>query len=255
MMQKIILALGLMLCFGLACNPAGTNGLNSNPNANEPGEGAKQIPQEGRRERIFVALLQGLHQEDPKAFMQEFYRLYALDRQGGEFKTLRKIALQGQTDSLWWMECQFAADTRTCAEQSDTRQFIFDAKGHLLWEEQAQGTQLLSIWPEENPLLLVWTANCEGQGSHRLYRLESGELINILNPMEEPSPPTVNSRLYKNGVLELSLRDLNRDSLPDLFFSGNLLADDPATGYRKGQQLSLAFIYRPSKEWFVWQGD
>lgn len=210
---------------------------------------------EKRRQQVFVALVQGMYKEDSEGFLQEFKRLYGENPKLGELQELQKMAIYGFGDSLMLLSFAYTEDS-TCAGANEKKLFIFNKKGQLLYEQAYYSLRQVQVWEEKEPLLLLCITSCDAKGKHNLYRGVAGELVNVLNPLEEETPPSYDAQAYNPAEMRLEVKDLNRDSMPDLFFSTESYRLTTESKRIKDSKfpLHMAFLYRPSKESFVWQG-
>lgn len=180
-----------------------------------------------------------------------------------ELTICKNTYMYGYSDSLWIVELK-ALDDNLCHPYGLRRQFIFDAAGHLIYEDSATQVEFVKIWKEKSPLLMTLNSDCKGRGQHHFYKYESGQLIDIFNVLLETTPLTYDEQksddyaIFQPAVLTLSVVDKNGDGRNDLVFSGQrLLLKGPdnkqytESAPYKREKVEYVFLYEPGEDWFI----
>lgn len=106
-------------------------------------------------------------------------------------------------------------------------QLLLTKEGKLVKTLTAQRFELVKIFPNQPPLLLVLMATAKGNGGHELYKVTGDTLENVYEGYDEYNVKTYDSHqeniVYKPNELILTIKDHNNDGYNDLSFKGDVL--------------------------------
>ena len=212
----------------------------------------------------FSPLLDTAYDWQSDSFLMALCQTYDLPT-GTTIARLERHPLYGYADTLFWVETIVpTAQDSLCPHPIRRQQLLFDATGQLIHQNKANMAQFLPDAVDSLPLYLEAFVNCEGQGTHQVYRYENKALIPVLDPLMEHPPITYDihpdSFLLAGGALTPRLQDLNADGHLDLLLEGRLVYLYSPRGQRYSAQrpykrvrIAHHFVYAPAKEYFVWQ--
>ncbi|MCD7932118.1 MAG: hypothetical protein LUH15_12630 [Tannerellaceae bacterium] len=119
---------------------------------------------------------------------------------------------------------------------------------------QAEQYELINVFPDQNPLLLILNATGKGNGWHEIYRIKDNTCINICEPDEPVQTYDAHKDhdLFDHPELQLTIEDRDNDGFNDLIFKGARQYYDPPaqTTVLKSEPVEYLFLYNPEKEIF-----
>ena len=217
-----------------------------------------------RKDKVFRPILDSAGRADKKNLLRNLSQQYGSPfSESVELNQCKYSKFYGYKDSIWILELK-TGNEALCPPYGTQLQYIFDAQGHLIYEDSAALMEMLVVWEDKAPLLMTIATDCKGTGQHHFYKYESGQLIDIFNVLMESTPLTydaeasTDAKIYKPEMLALKLMDKNKDGRNDLVFSGQRLIlkgpdDKKYTEMNpyKRESVEYIFLYEPIDDWFV----
>jgi hypothetical protein len=172
--------------------------------------------------------------KDSASFILELKKLSKIDSlrsQGATEKItfFKKIKLNGSNQDFIFIEYNSGHDYETGVgtEFPWKYQFLFDVQGHLIKSFYGLRFQLVEIFPNQNPFLLILTSTYRGNGGHEIYKISTDTLENVYDGYNEYAIKTYDSyedsKIYSPNELSLEIKDYNSDGFKDLIFTGKLI--------------------------------
>lgn len=221
-----------------------------------------------RRNLVFTAILDSAGRADKSKLLAKLKAAYDPTMSNSmELSSCSYHFLYGSQDSIWQISLK-SSEENLCNPFGLRRQFVFDAAGHLIFEDSAARFEFVKVWEDKPALLMTLNSDCEGTGQHHFYKYQSGQLIDIFNVLLETTPLTYDEQkaedyaVLQPALLPLRIEDRNKDGRNDLVFSGQrLLLKGPdnkeytiQNPYRK-EKVEYVFLYEPGEDWFVKHGS
>lgn len=104
-------------------------------------------------------------------------------------------------------------------------QFLLNTKGDLVKILAGYRFEVVSIFPNENPFLMLVLRTSKGNGGHEIYKVQSDTLINIYEGYFDYNLRTYDAhednKICKPNELNLTVKDYNKDGVNDISFKGN----------------------------------
>ena len=131
-------------------------------------------------------------------------------------------------------------------------QIIMTKEGKLIKILDGVRYELIKVFEDQAPLLLVLTSTSKGNGSHQLYKFSNDSLENVLDEMTGYFPRTYDAHtdqhINEPKELKLTVNDENNDGFPDLVFSGKIIYNSIQNDVsdlknNKSIPVKLIFIY------------
>jgi outer membrane murein-binding lipoprotein Lpp len=217
-----------------------------------------------KRSLVFKPILDSAGRADKPQLLAKLKETYhPVMSNSMELTTCSYHFLYGSPDSIWQVALK-ATEENLCNPFGVHRQFIFDATGHLIYEDSAARFEFVKVWEDKPALLMTLNSDCKGSGQHHFYKYQSGQLIDIFNVLLETTPLTYDAQkaddyaVLEPALLPLRIEDRNKDGHNDLLFSGQrLLLKSPdnkeyttQNPYRR-EKVEYVFLYEPGEDWFV----
>lgn len=128
-------------------------------------------------------------------------------------------------------------------------QIIFSSTGEPVKALSMMRYEFLKMEEDENPYLLTVASTGRGNGSHSLFRIVNGELVNVYEGFQNYFPRTYDAHddsiVNEPAELNMSVEDMNGDGYNDLRFYGQIvrIAKDKT-------QVEYIFLFDPDSERF-----
>ncbi|MCD7936778.1 MAG: hypothetical protein LUG98_07965 [Tannerellaceae bacterium] len=119
---------------------------------------------------------------------------------------------------------------------------------------QANRYELIEVFPDQHPLLLILNVTGKGNGWHEIYRMKNNNCINICEPDEfiKTYDAHTDYDIFDPPELQLTIEDCNGNGFNDLIFKGTRQYYDPPERIEtiKMEPVKYIFLYNPEKEVF-----
>lgn len=185
--------------------------------------------------------------KDTAAFFDRILPVFDIELTGFQDKhkkifDYRKIRLNGSDKDYFLIEFEHGQDC--LATYPWKFQLIFTPEGKPVKALKGDRCQLLTIFPEENPFLLVLLCTARGNGGHEIYKVSADTLENVYEGYYDYDLRTYDAHqdgfTYEPWELNLTIRDYNADGVNDIAFTGAIVPENPL---QKPIPVEYIFIY------------
>ncbi|WP_079242136.1 hypothetical protein [Chryseobacterium indologenes] len=144
-----------------------------------------------------------------------------VQQEGEKITVFKKVKINGSDQDYYFIEYDWKVGST--AEYPWKNQLILTQDGKLMKTLSAHRYELVSIFPKENPFLLVTSVTGQGNGGHELYKIAADSLVNIYEGEVRTYDAHEDNKVYEPNELKLKIKDYNNDGFNDIAFTGNLL--------------------------------
>lgn len=137
----------------------------------------------------------------------------------------KRLRLYGSNEE--YILCEYDYGSGCSAGFPWKYQLLFTPEGKLLITLGAFRFELLKVFPNQNPFLLIVISSARGNGGHQLFKVSGDTLENVYEGYTDYQTKTYDAHqdyaIYEPNELKISVKDLDRDGYADLTFSGKLI--------------------------------
>ncbi len=148
-----------------------------------------------------------------------------IQRDSEQITAYKKIKLFGSEKDYFVIEYDWKEGPM--AEFPWKYQVLLTADGKPFKVFSGQRFELLEVFKDENPFLLITIVSSRGNGGHELYKIKNDTLENIYEGYFDYELKTYDDnqddRVYEPNELILTLKDDNQDGFNDILFNGNIV--------------------------------
>lgn len=170
--------------------------------------------------------------KDTSSFVSKLKRCFhpeidenSVQQENERISAYQKIRIYGSKKEYYLIEYDYI--TGANASFPWKVQFILNSEGKLIKQFSALRYELLPVFPNQSPCLLILNVTSKGNGGHEIYRFTSDTLENIYEGYYDFKTRTYDAHedmsVFEPNELSISLKDENRDGFNDLLFSGHKL--------------------------------
>ena len=226
------------------------------------GKGAKHIDIESKIENSFVKgkfnsgeILNEYVTNFPKIndsiqLITALYNAFNLPSVSGftpsGIKFSEKVKLYGSKKTYFLIE--YTYDGSIGAEYPWKYQFLITEDGNPIQCFSALRCELVTIFENKNPYLLIVTSTYKGNGEHEFYRIENEKLVDVFEGFSNYFPRTYDAHednnLNEPNEFNLFFSDRNSDGLNDIIFKGDIIH----FGYKENKKIPVEYIFFYDKE-------
>ena len=166
--------------------------------------------------------------------------VYGDDHTNAKVNFSKTITIYGSLDKLNFIETE--TSTESSINYTGKAYIITNKDNEILLKLLGNEYMFEKIFPYESPFLIITEITFKGNGIHHFYGVENNKIKDFLNTnnWEIQTIGRKNMQeVYIPSQLNLTFEDVNKDSIPDAVFSGEVL--NVITN--KKNDISLVFIY------------
>jgi hypothetical protein len=184
------------------------------------------------KEKVFHHLSDFPAIKDTTQFIDDLVSVYDLkpgespvQKELEKITIYKKIKLYGSDKAFYFIEYDYAVGSM--ASYPWKYQVILTADGKLVKTLEADRFEFVSVYPKQHPLLLIVWRTAKGNGGHELYKGSADTLENIYEGYYDYAVKTYDKHedtdVFEPNELKLQFKDVNKDGLKDLIFTGKRL--------------------------------
>jgi hypothetical protein len=169
--------------------------------------------------------------KDTIAFIKELRKSCVLevDDMNGSFKEdityYRRLQINGSNERFILLEYDYHDG---CGAAFPWKyQLIFKNDGTLVKSIDGERFELVTIFPNQPPFLLIVTATSKGNGGHQIYKISGDTLENIYDGYKDYETQTYDAHqdntIFEPYELKLKIKDYNQDGWNDIAFYGKMV--------------------------------
>ncbi len=163
---------------------------------------------------------------DTAVFIQELKETFDLSIENTNLEievitAFQKVKVFGSNETYYLIEYDYKIGSG--AGYPWKYQLVLDETGKLIQLFSAQRCELVEVFPNENPFLLILNVTYKGNGYHELYVVQADTLENVLESDINTYDIHEDMQIYRPGELTLTINDWNKDGVNDLSFKGNII--------------------------------
>lgn len=185
------------------------------------------------------------------AWLKQFLDPYFLEivRPEEEITFFKQVKINGSMSDYYLVEYDYKSGCG--AEFPYKFQLLFTDEGKLLKRLNGQRFEFVTIFPGENPFMLVLSATSKGNGWHDLYRIVSDSLVNVYEGSCDFGDGThglrtydehEDGKIYDPRELKFVTHDFDGDGYNDIAFEGDAVTED---GLEKLFHMQMIILYNP----------
>lgn len=149
-----------------------------------------------------------------------------IEAKDGIITTFKKIKLFGSNREFYFLEYNWGIEG-CMASFPWKKQLLLTTEGKLVKILSGQRFDFVTIFPNQNPFLLLVSASARGNGGHEIYRISSDTIQNVYDGYFEYEVQTYDSEqnlsVFEPNELNIAFNDENEDGYNDIIFTGQKL--------------------------------
>lgn len=157
-----------------------------------------------------------------------------------------KVKLHGSKKTYFLID--YVYNGQVGAEYPWRHQFLLTENGDPVRCFSAYRYELVTIFNDKNPYLLIVNSTYKGNGKHEFYCFDNEKLVNVFDGFSDSFPRTYDAHednnLNEPNELNFYFSDRNSDSLNDIIFNGSIIH----LGYKGNKQIPVEYIFLFDKE-------
>jgi hypothetical protein len=142
-----------------------------------------------------------------------------------KISTFKKVKLFGSDKDYFFIEYDFEAGSM--ASYPWKFQILMTPEGRLVNSLSGQRFDFVSIFPRQNPFLLIVKATAKGNGGHEIYKISADTIENVYEGYFDYDVQTYDAHedqsIYEPFELNIAFKDENKDGFNDIVFTGQKL--------------------------------
>lgn len=170
--------------------------------------------------------------KDSAKFMTELRKISGFEveespvqKANEKITTFKKVKLYGSDKDYFFIEYDF--DVGSMASYPWKFQTLLTPEGRLVKSLSGQRFDFVTIFPLQNPFLLIVTATAKGNGGHEIYKISADTLENVYEGYYDYDVQTYDSHedqsINEPFELNIAFTDENNDGFNDIVFTGQKL--------------------------------
>jgi len=170
--------------------------------------------------------------KDTSKFITDLRQIFSLEvdespsqKANEKITTYSKVKIYGSNNFFFFIECDYGEGCM--AAYPWKYQLLLTSSGSLVKSLSGQRFEFVTIFPNQNPFLLIVTATAKGNGGHELYKVTADTLENIYEGYFDYDVQTYDAHqdlsVYEPNELKIELKDENNDGFNDIVFAGQKL--------------------------------
>lgn len=148
-----------------------------------------------------------------------------VQKENEKITVFRKVRLNGSDKEYFFIEYDWKAGSM--AEFPWKVQLLLTEDGKLVKTMAGLRFDFVSVFPDQNPFLLILTATAKGNGGHELYKIAGDTLENIYEGYYNYNLQTYDAHqdtdVFEPNELTIRFTDENSDGFNDFIFTGQKL--------------------------------
>ncbi len=156
-----------------------------------------------------------------------------LQKANEKITTYKKVKLYGSDKDYFFVESDYGEGCN--AAYPWKYQLLLTTDGKLIKKFSGQRFDFVSIFPNNNPLLLIVNVTARGNGGHEFYKIIADSIENIYEGYYNFDIQTFDSSqdhsVFEPNELNINFLDDNRDGYNDIVFTGNELVLEAKSEY------------------------
>jgi hypothetical protein len=137
----------------------------------------------------------------------------------------KKVKIYGSDKDYFFIEYDYR--TGSMASYPWKYQLLLTTDGSLVKSSWGQRFDFVTIFPNENPFLLIVTATAKGNGGHEIYKVSADTLENVYEGYYDYAVQTYDAHedlsVFEPSELKIAFMDVNKDGFNDIVFNGQRL--------------------------------
>lgn len=137
----------------------------------------------------------------------------------------KKVKLYGSDDDFIFVEYYYGTGAMVFFPYK--YQLLFTTEGKLVKHFWGLRYDFVTIFPKQNPFLVIVEVTAKGNGGHRIYQITSDSVENVYEGYYNYNVQTYDAHqdiaVFKPNELKMSFKDVNSDGYNDITFSGEKL--------------------------------
>jgi len=170
--------------------------------------------------------------KDTTLFIAELRQTFDLEihespvqKENEKITVFKKIKLYGSDEDYFLIEYDWIVGCM--AEYPWKYQLLLTGNGKLVKILSGARFDFVTIFPNQNPFLLILVETSRGNGGHELYKISADTLENVYEGYFDYNIRTCDAyednRIYEPNELILNVKDFNNDGFNDISFSGKIV--------------------------------
>lgn len=196
------------------------------------GEKSTVIETEQKTERVFKQAADFTTIKDTTQFISDLRQTFDLEvhespvqKENEKITAFKKVKLYGSDKDFIFIEYDW--NVGSMAEFPWKYQLLLTTEGKLVKSLSGQRFDFVSIFPNQNPFLIIVTATAKGNGGHEIYRISADTLQNIYEGYFDYEVQTYDAhqdnKVYEPNELTLKVKDFDNDGFNDISFNGKIV--------------------------------
>lgn len=170
--------------------------------------------------------------KDTTQFVKELQKTFKLEvqesivqKENEKITAYKKVKLYGSDKDFIFIEYDWKVGSM--AKFPWKYQLLLTTDGKLIKILSGHRFEFVTIFPNQNPFLLVVIATPKGNGGHEIYKISSDTLENVYEGYYDFDINTYDAyedhSVFEPNELNIGFKDYNKDGFNDIFFTGQKL--------------------------------
>ncbi len=170
--------------------------------------------------------------KDTAQFVKELQKTFKLEvqeslvqKENEKITAYKKVKLYGSDKDFIFIEYDWKVGSM--AKFPWKYQLLLTTDGKLIKILSGQRFEFVTIFPNQNPFLLLVIATSKGNGGHEIYKISLDTLENVYEGYYDFDINTYDAHedlsVFEPNELNIDFKDYNKDGFNDIFFTGQKL--------------------------------
>ncbi len=165
--------------------------------------------------------------KDTAKFIADLRQIFALEvdespaqKAYEKITAFKKVKIYGSNNYYFFIEYDYGDGFM--AAYPWKYQLLLTTDGNLVKSLSGIRFDFITIFPNQNPFVLIVTATAKGNGGHKLYKISADTLDNVYAGIRTYDAHE-DSKIYEPNELSLKVNDFNKDGFNDISFNGKIV--------------------------------